>query len=219
MSTSNAGGAKPTGQGAAASGVDWSTVKPVSVGSEDTMDPEDVSTAWGKIYAAAGVPTADENVKRSIRCAVYVYCTLNGTSRVGDYAAKIKSSSGHQFEAAILARSVPGKIRRFMRGNADEAYDFFKASKVMEGYPDFIAKVSLLGVTPDNAFATADWMGNCSKLTPTERKAANKAFSVGLTRARNSRGGKTLEGVERTTLDEVVSAQGGETTSGPVPWE
>jgi hypothetical protein len=189
--------------------VDWSGFKPTEVGFEDAMSMSQCKKVWEKIYLGAGVPSGSEDEKRSIRAACYVYATLNGTSRAGNYAAEIKSSTGVSFNASVIVQAT-GKlaIRKFFRGNMVEAYRFLKTSGVMETYDRFVANVANKGISAECAFATADFLGDCPLFTPAENKAHQTEFVTSTERARRARGGRSLEDVERAEVREVIETQG-----------
>jgi hypothetical protein len=152
----------------------------------------------------------DEKVQASCRIAVYKYLCINGTSREGSYAGTITMSDGNSFPASVIPLAA-GKmqIRKFMRGNMQESYDALKSSRTMDVEARFIAKQAKLGISADCAFAVADWMTDCPLFTPAEGAAHEKSLMHGLERSRRARGGKTLEEVETSRVDDSLHAQGG----------
>lgn len=189
--------------------VDWTSVVPKMVDSEDTMGVEQNKRTWEKLYKEAGLSTSGEDDRRALRAAVYVYCVKNGTSREGEYSGDMVLSTGKTVNASSIVRAA-GKmrVRRFLRANAKESYDFFKASRVMEADDKFVSKCASLGISAENAFATADWLGDCPLFTPGESRAHEATFTRGIERARRARDGKTLEAVEGDRQDANLHAQG-----------
>jgi len=189
--------------------VDWSAVIPKSVDSEDALGSAKVASIWEKMYREAGLANASEDERRALRAAVYVYCALNGTSRVGDYASEMVLSTGKTIPAAIIPQCTSRMhIRKFLRGNMIESYKFLKESRVMESHDRFIAKCAALQIAPEAAFATADWLADCPLFTPQELAAHSKTFTRGIDRSRRARDGMTLEGVEERADQENLRAQG-----------
>jgi len=142
----------------------------------------------------------------SIKLATYAYFARNGTSRDGDYSAVVRTSLGKDLPAAAIKRAVGFNPRKFMRGCMDESYQALKTSGVMEKDERFVAKAATFGVSPECAFAIADWFDECPAFTPKERAAHDAARNHGLNRARNARGGTSLEDVERNRLDDGLNA-------------
>lgn len=184
----------------------WSAVKPPRGELEDRMSDDDNAVAWGKIYAEAGARTETE--MEAVRAGVYVYGANNGTSRVGSYSKNILWHGGHKFPASCVP-AVTGTrdIRRFFRANAAESYEMFKETRCMESEADFVAKAARFGASPSEAFAIADWLRQCHFLTPREAYVAEEAFKFGVRKAAASRGGHTLEAIEKNGLDEELVAQ------------
>lgn len=187
----------------------WSERAPKMVASEDSMDPRKVAAVWQKMYNEARMGGMSEAEQQAFRLGVYVYACKNGTSREGDYSGSIVLNNGAEFSAAVIPRAT-GKmsIRKFFRGCALESYEALKESGCMEADERFVAKVSALGVTPECAFATADWLTDCPKFTPAERAAHDKTFTMGIERARRARDGSTLESVEGGRVARTLEAQG-----------
>lgn len=205
-----------SGTGAARAGVvDWGSFVPKRVDSEDTLGPEQNKKVWEKLYKEAGLSSAGEDDRRALRAAVYVYCAKNGTSREGEYSGEMQLASGKTVSAAAIVRAAGRmRVRRFLRANMMESYDFFKSSRVMEADERFVSKCSSLGVPAECAFATADWLGDCPQFTPGETKAHEITFVRGIDRAKRARGGKTLEDVESQRQDANLHAQGPSEASG-----
>jgi len=188
---------------------DFSDILPKSVGDEDSLSRSTSAKIWGKMYATAGLRSPNEKEQRAFRLACYVYAAKNGTSREGLYKAEITMANGHIFNSSVIPECA-GKmeIRKFFRTNMDESYDLLKKTKAMENEPRFIAKAAGFGISQDTAFAMADWLTGCSKMTPSEEQAHNKSFAYSVDRARRARDGHTLESVESHRLKEDLAAQG-----------
>lgn len=203
------------GSGSTRKPVDWSTVIPKRVDSEDTLGVEQNKATWEKLYKYASMATANEEERKAVRAAIYYYCAKNGTSREGDYAGNMMLSNGKVVSAAVIPQAAGVKhIRRFLRANMVESYDFFKSTKIMESDDRFVAKCAALGISSEYAFATSDWMTDCHLFTPGETRAHNTSFNHGLERARRSRGGKGLEEVEKDRVHETLMVQGPVETHG-----
>jgi len=218
--SSNAAGASTQSSQSSrqAKAVEWASYAPKVIPSEDAMSAEDCDIVWGKLARYAGFSSANEDEQLSIKLATYSYFARNGTSREGDYGAIIKMSNGKNLQAADIKRAVGIGPRKFMRGCMSESYVALKSSRVMETDERFVAKAAAFGVSPECAFAIADWFDECPYFTPKERTAHEAAKNHGLTRARNARNG-TLEDVERDRLNEGLNAgrAGGDSyASGPV---
>jgi len=186
--------------------VDWASFVPKILPSEDALSAEQCNVIWGNIANYAGFRSASEDVQKSIRLATYAYFARNGTSRDGDYSGVIKMSTGDDLPAADIKRAVGLNPRKFMRGCMEESYVALKGSKVMEQDQRFVAKAAAFGVSADCAFAISDWFDECSFFTPKEKAAHEAAKNHGLNRARNARGGMTLESVESGRLGEGLNA-------------
>jgi len=172
---------------------------------------------WARIYKDAGAK--DENDQKAVRAAVFVYCALNGTSRVGNYGGVMQLSNGKSLPAAILVRHAQSNIRQFLRERMDESYEFFTESRAMEEHSRFVARAAALGIAPGDAFAMADWLSDCPMFTPAQKQAHDKSFNYSIERSRRAREGKTLERVEDSRIKEELSVQGpNEETVGPVKW-
>lgn len=198
--------------------IDWAGLRPSRISHEDTMSPQQVKECWARIYDYAGLRNPGEETQAACRLAVYAYCCVNGTSREGEYSGDCIMSDGTSFPASAIPRAA-GKmrIRRFLRGNIDESYESLKTSGVIERDERYVARVAKLSIPADHAFATSDWMTDCSRFTPSETKAHEKTFAFGLSRSGRSRGGKTLEEVEDHRVDESLTAQNaGVQKDGPV---
>lgn len=189
--------------------VDWTNFLPKSVDSEDTLGPEENKRVWEDLYRKSGMVTAGEDERRMVRAAVYMYCLKNGTSREGDYSGKMVLYNGRSVAASVIpAAASKMKIRKFLRANMAESYQYFKSTRVAESDERFVAKCAALGIAAECAFATADWMSECPTFTPAESRAHDTAFVRGIDRARRARNGKSLEAVESGRLDDQMTVQG-----------
>lgn len=207
MSTDK-GGDAPLGVGVKGA-VDWTECVPKNVDSEDSLGIEENKRTWERMYKRAGMVSANEKERRMLRAAVYVYCLKNGTSREGEYSGNMILANGTVVSAAVIpGSSSKMKIRKFLRANMAESYQFFKESRIIENDARYVAKCAALGISPECAFATADWMADCPDFTPAESRAHDAAFVRGIERARRARGGKNLEAVESGRLDDALHAQG-----------
>jgi len=187
----------------------WLDVVPKSVDSEDALSFSENKAVWEKIYKAIGKATANESERKAVRAGIYAYCAKNATSREGDYAGSIQLADGTTISAAVIPQSAGKmKIRKFLRANMMESYDFFKTTRVMESDDRFVAKCATKGISAENAFATADWLADCPKFTPGEQKAHESSFNIGVDRARRARGGHNLEDVEQGRVQEGLRVQG-----------
>lgn len=184
---------------------DYTKFIPKSVELESVMGAERVKKVWAELYKEVGATSEDSRM--SVRGAVYVYGALNGTSSVGNYKAKIRTSEGKEFDAAAIIRSTGKDVRQFYRANMTEAYYFFKQSDVMQHYPDFVKKAEALGVGPAEAFVIADFFVNCSLFTPAETRFHQTATEYSLVRASTARDGKTLEELRAKEANVSLDAQ------------
>jgi len=206
-SSNNAGGPAQSSQSSRPNKVvDWVSYAPKIVPSEDALPEGECNVIWENIAKYAGITSASEDERLSIRLATYCYFARNGTSREGDYGTVVKMSTGKDLAAADIKRAVGLNPRKFMRGCMDESYTALKTSRIMEKDERFVAKAATFGVSADCAFATADWFDDCPRFTPKEKLAHDSAKNYGLNRARNARSGVTLEEVERNRLDEGLRA-------------
>jgi len=189
--------------------VDWSGLRPKRVGREDAMSPEGVAACWAKMYKAARVP-GDEEAQAAFRLSCYVYGCVNGTSRVGNYAADIETAKGLKFNASVIPAATESmNIRRFFRGCMTEAYIALKESKAVEDEHAYCARLAgKYNISRTVAFACADYLSNCSYMTPQERTAHDTVFVNAIDSARRNRGGQALDDVEYTERERELAAQG-----------
>jgi len=176
---------------------------------EDAMSSEMSKETWERMYKLAKMGTASEDERRALRTAVYTYCLKNGTSREGDYTLNMVLSTGKNVGAEVIPKAANRtRIRKFLRANMNESYEFFKNSRCMEADERFVAKMAAYNIAPENGFATADWMDECPKFTPAETRAHEAMRARGIERARRARGGQSLETVEQDRRDDAMRVQG-----------
>jgi len=225
MSSSSVPATRPDGSSGVSSsqsqggnGLDWVSLSPKRIDEEDALGADANRAVWEKVYRASGKAQAGEKERAGIRLAVYVYGALNGTSREGNYNGECQCFDGTKFAASIIPQSTGRmNIRKFFRANMLEAYDALKSSRVMETYQRFLSKAASLSVSPEAAFATADFLADCPKFTPSETRAHDAAFTRGIERARRARGGRGLEEVEHGRMTANMEAQGADASHhGPV---
>jgi hypothetical protein len=194
--------------------VEWAKRRARQVDYEDSVTLRSSREIWASLYAAAGA--TNEQDQEDVRMAVYEYCALNGTSREGNYAGRMKTAGGKEFAAVSLAHAATkGQIRRFMRGNMRESYVALKESGALMDNARFMAKVAQDGVPADAYMAECDWMTFNPMFTPLESVHNARLFSVRRDAAEKNRGGsleliensrfKTIEGVR----DDAGSEQDG----------
>jgi hypothetical protein len=195
--------------GAVAAEAAWSKFRPKTVDSARVMNASATKKAWEGLYAKWGVASASEDVKKEVRCGLYMYAFKNGTSRAGGYTGDFVVASGKACSASEVPRVVGEReIRRFMRANGDESYDFLKWSGAVEMDNDLVAVAAAMGVSPRLAFALADWFEDNPKLTAEERAVQDQGRTFNLERSRRARGGRSLEDVEGAQRQLVLRAQG-----------
>lgn len=165
--------------------------------------------AWSTLYSKANVGSGDEAVKRSLRCAVYVYLAVNGTSPSGEYSGQIVSGKGNVLKAAEIP-SAAGRydVRRFMRTNAAESVEFFHATSALSEVPAIIAKCEIYEIRLSEAIALCDWLDGAPGLTPAERDCQARLKTYSLKRARAARGGHSVEDMRDERMDDAIVAQG-----------
>jgi len=197
----------------------WADCKPKKAEYEDAMSKDECDDYWKRIYKMSGVGDGDEKAKRELRAAAYVYAAINGTSSVGNYRRNMVTASGRSIPARVLPQVLNGNIRQFFRGNMDDAYDFFVETGHMETEHRFCEKAAAKGVAASEAFCTADFLADCSKFTPLQKRAHQMAFDYGVSRARRARDGRSLEQVQEMESHATLEAQGPMTSAGrDVAW-
>lgn len=195
--------------GTSVRGEEFASMVPMHVDTVNVLSPAKKDAVWNKIYAAAGLGSGSEVEKKSLRCAVYVYTAVNGTSPSGEYTGDIRSSKGTTLAASALPTAAGQlNIRRFMRANARESLRFFRESRVLESRDELLAKCDMYGIRGDDAVALCDWFDTTVGLTPREQAAQASIKNFSLKRARAARGGKSVETVREELLDDNVEAQG-----------
>jgi len=209
MTTPSEKGNAPAPQGPPSNLSDWGDMVPKSTTFADCVSDKEKVQIWNKIYNECGMRSANEKERKMVRAAIYTYCCKNGTSREGEYSGTITLANGQEIEAAVIPRCAGRmKIRKFLRANMLESYDYFKQSRVMEADERFVTKAAAFGVSADAAFALADWLDDCPKFAPAEAKAHQAVFVASIERARRARGGHSLEDVEGERITDELRANG-----------
>jgi len=183
-----------------------------SASHEDSITHEDNAKYWSKFYRLAKV-SGDEGRQLMARCAVYIYCAINGTSGQGRYEGEARVGDVIIDASMIIGTTGPLLLRKWMRANMDESYTYFKKTAVLETDGRFVAKAAGMGIAPGVAFAIADWMDDCPSFTPAERDAHDRAFNFSVSRARRARGGMTTEQVQEADAAKALEAQGPATSA------
>lgn len=188
-------------------GVDWASVAPIAVDAEDSLNPKAVRKIWERMSDTLGI--RGEVQQQQLRAGVYVYCLINGCSRAGSYQGMIRMADGSEVPASIIPQTAGvTQVRKFLRGCMEESYRCLKALDLGIIAPRVVSSAAALGIGPSEAFATADWMADCSLFTPSEFKAHSSSFEHSVKRARAARDGKSLETVEAERLDGAIESQG-----------
>lgn len=181
---------------------------PASVPVAKVMSPNDNRVVWEEIYAKAGIASKGEDVKRALRCAVYLYWAINGTSPEGSYTGNIVTAKGTSFPVSIVvAASTRLAVRQFARANATEALAFFRATRVLQQQQVLVAKADELSVTLDSLVGMVDFFDSVAGLTPVEKACQSAMKNYGLVRARNSRGGRDTQTLVAERRNENLDAQ------------
>jgi len=173
------------------------------------MPQSAVSSRWDKLYSKAGVGSGGEEIKRSLRCAVYCYLAINGTSPSGEYTGEIVSGKG----SSLLAAEIPNvvgrlDVRRFMRGCAEESVKYFHSTNVLETLSAMVVRCEALSIRPSDAVALCDWLDGAVGLTPSERDTQAVLKDYALKRARAARGHHSVEEIRQGRLNSSVQAEG-----------
>jgi hypothetical protein len=181
---------------------------PQRADASSVMDTISRDAYWSKLYVKVGVGSAAEDVKKSFRCAVYLYMAKNGSSPVGPYRGGGLSGKGTQFTGAVLPEVI-GKfnMRRFMRSNAEESVRFFRKTGVLQtdSYVRNMCEESEISV--EDALALCDWLDGQPGLTPSEQEAQRRLKTASIRRANAARGGKGVDEIVATHDDAAVEAQ------------
>jgi len=182
---------------------------PKRVTAAKVMDEEKVKAAWNKMYAAAGISNVGEEGKKALRCAVYLYLAVNGTSPAGTYKGIVQTATGVVMRASeIPAATGTFEVRQFARGNVEESLRFFRSTGILEVYPAVVAKCTEKEIPPSDAFGLVDWFDVAPALTPTEHQVQKKLKNFGLSRARRARGGQDMDDIRAGHYQESLDAQG-----------
>jgi len=173
------------------------------------MDEDKVKAAWNKMYVAAGISNVGEQGKKALRCGVYLYLAINGTSPAGTYKGTVQTGTGVTMRASeISAAAGTFEVRQFARGNVEESLRFFRLTGILEVHPAVVAKCEEKEIPPSDAFGLVDWFDVASGLTPTERHAQKQLKNFGLSRARRARNGQNMDEIRAEHYQESLSAQG-----------
>jgi len=182
---------------------------PKHVDSVKMFGPNEVKNAWNVIYGKYGIGAGSEKEKLRIRGGVYMYAFLNGTSRAGGWSGSFVTSDGRSYDAGVVTRAVGNsEVRRFMRGNGEESYNFLKHSGAVTANENSLAQAATFGFAPSLAFCFADWLDGNAMMSLEEQGVVNKIKAHNLERSRRARGGLTLEQVEDGARHASLAVQG-----------
>jgi hypothetical protein len=182
---------------------------PQAITAAKVMDASKAATVWTGLYTAAGVASAQEDVKKSLRCAVYTYLAVNGASPSGAYPGTITSGKGATLSAAAIPEFCGRySIRQFARAGAAEALQFFYATDVLTTNAVMRAKCELLEVPAESAVALVDFLDLAAALRPADRDVQKAIRNFSIERARRGRGGKNMEEMRGDHYDATLTAQG-----------
>jgi hypothetical protein len=182
---------------------------PQRVDAVNTLPRVKVDKVWAALYGYAKIAGAAEETKLALRCAVYCYLAVNGTSPEGSYTGIVISGKGTELQAAKIPECA-GKfdVRRFMRGNAKESVDYFHETDVLAGLEPMVTKCAQHNLRPSEALALCDWLDGAQGLTPVELEAQARLKAESLMRARRSRGGHSVEELRDEDVQRGLEAQG-----------
>lgn len=181
---------------------------PKRVDAVKVFDLEHNLQVWTHLYNCAGMASGSEKDKRGLRCAVYEYCCVNGTSPQGEYTGVVVTNSGKRFEASNIPVKVGRKdIRRFLRANSAETIRYFKKEKPWERNNYIRAKCEEKGIRYEEAITLCDWLDFSTGLTPVNRDTSHMLKNYGVQRAGYARGGANMEDLRERSLAMDVEAQ------------
>lgn len=185
----------------------WADVARPTIEHEDRMTEEEAEEVWNKIYSL--FRANGESARNEVKLAVYAYYAANGASPQTPHTKDIVTGGGASVLSADVLDAIGGRdlIRRFLRANVDEAYSALKESGTMASDEVFVSKASDKGVPRQYAYCAVDFLRGCSLFTPVEKDFAGKAFAYSIVRARNARGGKSVEDISRAVRGEQLEAQ------------
>lgn len=183
---------------------DAGNLRPRLVQSEREVTPAKKEAAWKAAYDMARA--TDEPLKKQVRLATYIYHWKNGCSKENKYTTSIVTSGGLVFNPGVIVSVVGEDIRKFMVSNARDSYYALKNAKLNEdpANDDHIAKLAGRGVSPEFAWATADWLTNYAGLLPAERDAHEINRRRALMEANVSRRGRTLDEVREERVESEL---------------
>jgi len=181
---------------------------PKRIDANNAMSSDKVAEVWAAIYKAAKISSASEEVKRSLRCACYMYAALNGTSSRGTYAGQVVTGKGTKFSAGIISVNAGMlEVRQFFRGNAKESLEFFRKSDALVKDENIRARLNALGINHANAIAICDWLDYAEGLTLAEMESMSKLKAFSLGRANAARGGQSVETIRDNMRNEAIVPQ------------
>ena len=208
MSTNN-GGKETSVSGTTSAKDEFEGCVPAEVTSTRIMDKAAVDRAWTKMYVAAGIASQDEQVKKSLRCAVYTYLAKNGTSPAASFKGHVKTGKGTTMLASAIVDAVGHfEVRQFARANGAESVRYFRKTGVLTTDEVMLAKCETYDLPPSEVIALVDWVDTTLGLTPPEREAQKRLKSYGVDKARRARGGKDLSEIRDEHMDRALVAQG-----------
>jgi len=184
---------------------------PKAVTVTKVMDAGKSKLVWDRLYSSAGVANQGEQPKKALRCGVYMYLAINGTSPAGTYKGTITTGTGVVLRASeIPAAAGSFEVRQFARANAEESLRFFRHTAALETDAAIRAKCEEMEIPPSDAIGFVDWFDVAVGLTPTERESQKRLKNYGLGRARRARDGKNLEEIRADHYQDSLNAQGSE---------
>jgi len=180
---------------------------PQEVAVTKVMAPDQLRKAWAGIYAAAGIAGASEDVKKSLRCAMYCYYAVNGTSdRLGSHGV-VKSGKGTVLNMALTVIPIGDKqIRRFMRANAEESVAYHRHTGAYSSFPEMRAKCAEANVDSADVLGLCDWLDLYEGLTPTESIVQANVKSSSILRSRVARGSERPGAADSEVSEQRLEA-------------
>lgn len=174
---------------------------------EDRMDREQAKRVWTALQSAGGL--SGEPAMREVKLATWVYATINGSSRYGNYQRNIVTGSGTKIPASVIPRQVGrDRIRQFLRADVEEAYRALKQSSALLKDSVYVAICAENGVPVDYVHCGADFLRGCSLLTPEEQRYSQMLRNVKFTKAAASRSRpQDLQIEEQAQVHNVTAGQ------------
>lgn len=184
----------------------WSNVALPEVEHEDRLPLGEAAETWNGIYRL--FRAGGEDAQKEVKLAVYAYYAINGASRRTKHSRDITTGGG----ASVLASDVldvigEKKIRQFCRADVNEAYSALKESGVLENDEVFAHLAMEKGVPRGSLHCAVDYLRGCSLLTVEEKEFARNHFNASIEKARNARGGLTIDEEDRLIDNRRLSAQ------------